>query len=136
MKHKRLLLAVAVLAGGFALPAVAFGGSQEADLYDEPPESVLTVPPRDAGKDFKDNPAPPEPEPTSDTTPLSAEEKKAIYESIDPEDSPHIRVCVNPDGSGSAQFLTPADPNAPENPLPPGEKEFDLPKIKDKESCE
>lgn len=131
---------LALLTGGLLLaafiPTIARGALGEDNPYPEPPESVVTVPPRDAGDDYKSNPAEPEPEPAKDSEPLSREEKEAIYESIDPHDSPDIRVCVNSDGSGSAQFFAQAEPDAPEVQPPPGEEEVEVPKIKDKESCQ
>lgn len=115
-----------------SLPALA--GSL---FFQEPDPETHTVPSRELGEDYKDDPAPPEIVIPSGTDALSAAQQEAIYKSVDPNDSPYVRVCVNDDGSGRAQFIVPPDRPSPaeEAPPPPGEAEQVMELIPDKRSC-
>lgn len=67
--------------------------------------------------------------------PLTVEE---LQKEVDPDDSPWIRLCVNDDGSGAIEFITPADPDAEIDPdMAEGPFATAEPLIKDdKGSCE
>lgn len=119
-----------LLAVVIAVPAVAGGH----DPYEPPPPGTVTVPARGPGEDYKSNSAEPEPIPTEPRR-LSEEEIRGIYEQIDPGDSPNVRVCVNPDGSGAVEYIYPAEPGAKAAPLPPGRELARADHINDKGRC-
>jgi hypothetical protein len=131
MNVRRLLvltIAVSLALGGMAGVRALAGGPSP---FVKPPKGTLTVPSAPPGKDYKSNPAPPEPIQVFKNPPTIGE----LQKTMDPNDSPNIRICVNKDGSGAIQFITPAQPDAQVNPAAaaiPQEKD-DL--INDKGAC-
>ncbi len=117
-----------------ALPAIAV--AQQSESKRPPDAGTVTVPARGPGEDYKSNPAAPEQRPAPPAAPISEDERQAIFESIDPHDSPHVLVCVNDDGSGKALILEPAGPEAEAAPPSEAGPLQSLPAINDKGRCQ
>jgi hypothetical protein len=133
MRKHLLITAAALICAGAAGSVLALAA--DVALLPEPDPTAKTVPPRGPGEDYKSNPARPEVVPRPNQANLSQAERQRIWESMDPTDSPNIRVCVNEDGSGAIQFIRPAEPGAETVRLPPGEREAEMEVINDKEAC-
>ena len=127
----RVLFALAAVVGAIgAGSALAVGGP----LFPQPDRAAKTVPPAGPGSDYKSNPAPPEiVDPPAG--PLTPAQMREIWTSLDRNDSPNVRVCVNRDGSGAIQFIRPAEPDAETVRAPAGQPLAEMEVINDKGPC-
>jgi hypothetical protein len=132
---RRLAVLVGALICGVTLGSALAIGS-EVTIFPAPDPGAVTVEPKGPGQDYKSNPAPPEVVAVPNKGSLTQAEKRTIWESMDPGDSPNVRVCVNNDGSGAIEFLTPAEPGAEAAPTPPGTPKATAKHINDKGPCQ
>lgn len=131
--NKPLMAVVAAVVAAAAIPVIA--SANPPNSYEPPPPGTVTVPPKGPGEDYKSNLATPEQRPTPPAAPISEEQRRAIFESFDPHDSPNILVCVNDDGSGQALIVEPAGPEAEAAPETEAGPRESIPMINDKGTC-
>jgi hypothetical protein len=134
MPRRLAVLVGALICAGALGSALAVGS--EIAIFRGPDPGAVTVEPKGPGQDYKSNPATPEVVAVPDKGPLTQAEKRTIWESMDPGDSPYVRVCVNDDGSGAVEFLTPAEPGAEAAPTPAGTPKATAKHINDKGPCQ
>jgi hypothetical protein len=133
MRRRLVVFLGALICAGVLGSVLAVGA--EVAIFPGPDPGAVTVEPKGPGQDYKSNPASPEVVAVPSKGRLAQAEKQTIWESIDPNDSPNVRVCVNDDGSGAVEFLTPAEPGAEAAPSSKSTPEVTARHINDKGPC-